>query len=87
MCKRWIKYSVYIEEGKKGEVKKKKIWRYEDFSEEKMIYITLRTMMALQYLHSRNVIYMDMKPQNILIFGDWKIKLGDFGGAIKLKND
>ena len=43
--------------------------------------------MALKYLHSKDVVYMDLKPQNILIFGDWKVKLGDFGGAIKLKND
>ena len=28
---------------------------------------------------------MDLKPQNILIFRDWHVKLGDFGGAIKHK--
>ena len=62
MCKRWIKSSGFIEEEKKDELKKKKIWRYEDFSEAKIIYIAIRTMMALQYLHSKDVVYMDLKP-------------------------
>ena len=30
---------------------------------------------------------MDLKPQNILIFRDWHVKLGDFGGAIKRRYD
>ena len=52
-----------------------------------MIYITLRVMMALNYLHSKNVVFMDLKPQNILIFRDWQVKLGDFGGAIRIRNN
>ena len=28
-----------------------------------------------------------MKPQNILIFREWYVKLGDFGGAIKFRYD
>lgn len=34
-----------------------------------------------------NVVYVDLKPQNILIFRDWQVKLGDFGGAIRFRND
>ena len=30
---------------------------------------------------------MDLEPQNILIFKDWQVKLGDFGGAIRLRKD
>ena len=88
MYKRWVKSSENIAvEEKKEEFQKKKIWIYEDFSEEKMIYITLRVMMAIQYLHSKNVVFMDLKPQNILIFRDWQVKLGDFGGAIRIRDD
>ena len=31
---------------------KKKVKLYENFSEEKLFYITIRTMMTLKYLHS-----------------------------------
>ncbi|KAK2950101.1 putative Protein kinase domain containing protein [Blattamonas nauphoetae] len=37
---------------------------------------------GLGFLHSRNEVYGDLKPSNILIGGDGRAKLGDFGGVV-----
>ena len=57
------------------------------FSENKVKYFCLKAMEALAYLHSKNVYYGDMKPENLLIFKDYKVKLGDFGVLIKLPDN
>ena len=35
--------------------------------------------MGLEYLHSKNLIYQDLKPENLLVFKDGYVKLTDFG--------
>jgi serine/threonine protein kinase len=42
---------------------------------------------AVEYLHSRRIAHMDIKPENIVLGIDWHPKLIDFGGARQLAED
>jgi len=41
---------------------------------------------ALEYLHSLQIVYRDLKPENLLINRDGHLKITDFGFAKKLRD-
>ena len=59
-------------------MKKKK-----NFSEEEALYYLTMLLIALEYLHSKQIVHRDFKPSNIMVdiyTNGFKIlKVGDFG--------
>ena len=49
------------------------------FAEEKARFYAAEIILAIEYLHKKDIIYRDLKPENILITDDGHIKLVDFG--------
>lgn len=59
----------------------------EEFNETTARFYTAQVILGLEYLHNVNIIYRDIKPENILIDHTGYIKLADFGFAKPLKKD
>ena len=54
---------------------------------ENIIYnIVLEICLGIKEIHKKNLIHRDMKPENIFITKDHKIKIGDFGVSRQLDN-
>ena len=51
------------------------------FKEERARIYFAEVLVALQYLHNKNIIYRDLKPENILIDNSGHLVLTDFGIA------
>jgi serine/threonine-protein kinase len=50
---------------------------------ERAVGLTLGICEALDYMHKRGVVHRDLKPENIMVDGEDRIKLIDFGIAMK----
>ena len=53
-------------------------------SEDSARYYCAMIVLAFEYLHANQIIYRDLKPENVLVSLDGRCKLGDFGYSRKL---
>jgi len=65
----------------KGQTLKEIIRNKAPFPAEKAIYIVRQIAEALAHAHANHIIHRDIKPQNILVTDDGRIKVTDFGIA------
>ncbi|XP_052783690.1 cAMP-dependent protein kinase catalytic subunit PRKX-like isoform X4 [Mya arenaria] len=57
---------------------------YGRFSNSMANFFASEIVSALEYLHSRSIVYRDLKPENLLLDRDGHLKITDFGFAKKL---
>lgn len=53
--------------------------------EETVRFIAVQLIFGIEYLHACLIAHRDLKPQNILVFGDFYVKICDLGLARKLR--
>lgn len=61
--------------------------KFGSLNEVATCYYSAQIIDAIAFLHSMGIIHRDMKPENILLDSDWKVKLTDFGTAKILENE
>ncbi len=55
------------------------IQKYRKFPEEKAKFYFSEIALALDHLHVQNVLYLDLKPENVLLDEKGHLALADFG--------
>lgn len=59
---------------------------FHGFTEYQTKFYSGQIILAFQYLHSLDIVYRDLKPENVLLECDGYIKIIDFGFAKRLDN-
>lgn len=75
-----------IEEDMGGETLKDYLVRQKCLPTSFISHYSIQLCEIIEYLHQNGILYLDVKPENILICGD-RISLIDFGGAIRKRDN
>ena len=57
------------------------------FNENLAKFYLVEIILGLDYLHSKNIVYRDLKPENLLLDEEGHIALTDFGLAQFVKDN
>lgn len=57
------------------------------FDDATAMFYTANVLLALEHLHSRGIVYRDLKPENLLLDASGYIKVADFGFAKKIGSE
>lgn len=57
------------------------------FEENAACYMIAQIAIALGHLHTQQIVYRDLKPENVLLKADGNVLLADFGLATKLSQE
>ena len=60
--------------------------RMKRFSEEQARFFIAQIILAIGHLHKKNILYRDLKPENVLFNEDGYLLLADFGLAKMTKS-
>ena len=58
-----------------------RVWMQQEHTAEEKIWVALQVARALDHVHSLNIVYSDLKAENIHVCAGTKVKLMDFGIA------
>lgn len=56
------------------------------FEEERAVFYAAEVMLGLIHLHSKRIVYRDMKPENLLLDDNGHVRISDLGLAVQIKN-
>jgi serine/threonine protein kinase len=56
------------------------------FTNEMTRFYASEILLAIEYLHAKDMIYRDLKPENLLLDSNGHIKITDFGFAKKVED-
>lgn len=64
-----------------------KLLKKKRFDEQEMCQVAIEALTAISYVHKAGIIHRDIKAENFLYGSDGRLKLIDFGLAVRIRSD